>query len=222
MPDSTNPTVPRVAGNRVDRTVGELSPSKNKLHSIDPAVHRASGPRVDRTGHRLTKVICFAAAKAKLCAVFGFNGVKPCFFANALLGHGFNPAVPRVAGPRVDRTVGELSPSQNMPDSIKPNVPLVAGPRVDRAVGELSPSQNMHNSTYLTVPGVDGPRFDRTVCDLLPPRNILRPINPAVPRDSGPLVDREVQRLADVICFSADKFAYLPGFCFKGVKVGFS
>ena len=55
------------------------------------------------------------------------------------------PASPHDAGPRVDRTVDELSPSQNSPGSINPapGPPRVDGPRVDRAVGEVPPSQKM-------------------------------------------------------------------------------
>ena len=73
-------------------------------------------------------------------------------------------------GHRVDRTVNELAPSQNMPDSINADVPLVSGPHVDRAVDELSPTKNMPYSTYLTVTRVAVPRVDRAVGELFPER----------------------------------------------------
>ena len=99
------------------------------------------------------------------------------FPPNALLSTGFNYAVPRVDGPLVDRTVNELSPSQNMPDSTNATVPLVSGPRVDPTVDELSPSKNMPDSTYINVPLNSAPLVDRTVSELSPPRNILGSIN---------------------------------------------
>ena len=52
------------------------------------------------------------------------------------------PESPHVDGPRVDRAVGELSPSQNAPGSINP-APRVDGPHVDRAANEVPPSQKM-------------------------------------------------------------------------------
>ena len=103
-----------------------------------------------------------AAARARFC----FKRVKPYCFPNALLDNGFNYAVPRVAGPRVDRTVNVLAQSQNIPDSTSANAPIVTGPHVDRTVDELSHSGNMPYSTYLTFTRVAVPRVDRAVGEL--------------------------------------------------------
>ena len=53
-----------------------------------------------------------------------------------------NPTDPGVDGPRVDREVDELAPSQNIPESISPPSPLVDGPRVDLAFDGLLTKQD--------------------------------------------------------------------------------
>ena len=108
-----------------------------------------------------------------------------------------NRIVPSVAGPRVDRTVDELPPFQDMTEAINSDAPrvsgpLVAGPRVDRTVDELSPSQDMTDSINPMVPVLAGLVFPDLV-------SIGKSMNchprRAHPRADGPRVDREVGEL---------------------------